>query len=175
MANAAEIVELLTELLAESGVVSDSAPVMQSGQPVYQIAISQPGYIDQIANLNDWIVLGGDVAAVVWPNVKFLATFTANIALVWAPTTVAPVAVAGPGLTATLTFPQPASPNGPWSYSATGPGTVGEFTTDSTGNISAPVTGLTADAECSWTVTVDTQYDGVTATSAASNTITATT
>jgi hypothetical protein len=105
--------------------------------------------------------------------VEFVDTFTANTPLVWAAMTTPPVATPGPGLTATLVFPQPTSADGPFTYALNGPGTGVFSEPNAEGEITCNITGLTAAAQASWTVTVNTTYTGVTATSAASNTVTA--
>lgn len=106
----------------------------------------------------------------------FVGAFTVNMALAWMAMSsgAAPVAIEIGSSSATLSFFEPTSANGSFTYTLTGPGTAGEFTTDPTGKVSTTITGLTPGAQCSWTVTVSTQYEGVTATSAVSNTITAT-
>jgi hypothetical protein len=157
-----------------------------------QVTITQPSVVDQVAFPNDWVLAtdaGYDATTNVWTvasttqvivygtgtgqvgsPIDFVNTFTANTPLVWAPTV---VATAEAGLTATLVFQQPTSADGPFTYALTGPGTAGAFTTDDNGNVTVTITGLTEGAEVSWTVTVSTQYAGVTATSVASNTVTA--
>lgn len=130
------------------------------------------GVANTVANPGDWLC--ADTTGVKgMTNDAYAAQFTQNVPIEWAATTTPPQAVAGAGLTATLTFPQPTSANRPFTYTADGPGTIGEFVTAPDGTVTAQVTGLADGAECSWTITVNTQYPGVTATSVASNTITA--
>jgi hypothetical protein len=157
------------------------------------VTITQPSMTDQIAFPGDWVLVTDatyDAATNAWTvasttqvivygvgtgqvgtPVDFVDTFTANTPIVAA--TTAPVATAEAGLTATLRFSQPTSADGPFTYALTGPGTAGDFTTDANGNVTVTVTGLTDGAVVSWTVTVSTQYSGVAATSAASNSVTA--
>jgi hypothetical protein len=156
------------------------------------VTITQPSMAPQIAFPSDWVLVTDatyDATTNAWTvasttqvivygvgigqvgnPVDFVDTFTANTPVVWTPTV---VATAEAGLTATLAFQQPTSADGPFTYALNGPGTAGEFTTDANGNVTVTVTGLTEGAEVSWTVTVNTPYAGVTATSVASNTVTA--
>lgn len=159
-----------------------------------QVTITQPSMADQFAWPGDWILATDatfDEESGEWTvapttqiivygigtgqtgnAVDFVNTFTANTPLVWAATTTPPAATANADGTVTLKFPQPTSVDGPFTYTAAGPGTVGEFTTDATGNVTATVSGLSGDTLGPWTVTVATQYQGVGATSLPSNTIT---
>jgi hypothetical protein len=100
---------------------------------------------------------------------------TVDVPIVWDATTNPPVAAAGPNGTATLTFPPPSSPNGPFTYglAANGGGTFGAQEVDVAGNLVFPITGLTAGQEYSWTPNVTTQYsDDGTVNALPSNTIT---
>jgi hypothetical protein len=157
------------------------------------VTITQPSMTDQIAFPGDWVLVTDasyDATTNAWTvasttqvivygvgtgqvgtPVDFVDTFTANTPIVAA--TTPPVATAEAGLTATLRFSQPTSADGPFTYALNGPGTAGAFTTDENGNVTVTVAGLTEGAEVSWTVTVNTPYAGVTATSVASNTVTA--
>ncbi|ORW24007.1 hypothetical protein AWC19_00170 [Mycobacterium palustre] len=123
-----------------------------------------------VADPGGWLAVDG-TNVVGMSNVDYAAQFTQNVPLEWAATTTAPVATLNEDGTVTLTFPQPTSANRPFTYTATGPGTVGPFTTDPSGSVSATITGLTGDTLGPWTVECATQYEGVTATSVASNTI----
>jgi hypothetical protein len=156
-----------------------------------QVIITQPSMVDQIAFPGDWVLVtdatydattnawtvAGTTQVIVYGigtgqvgnAIDFVDTFTANTPVVWAATV---IATAQAALTATLVFQQPTSADGPFTYSLTGPGTAGAFTTDADGNVTVTVTGLTA-GEVSWTVTVSTPYSGVTATSLATAAVTA--
>ncbi|ORV87023.1 hypothetical protein AWC11_16505 [Mycobacterium interjectum] len=112
----------------------------------------------------------------------FVNTFTANTPIVWAATTTAPTATAETGLSMQLAFPQPTSADGPFTYSytltdqtaSTTAEPVGFTPTLVDGNAAAAIPDLTEGHEYSATVTVTDHY-GQTATSLASNTVTATT
>jgi hypothetical protein len=163
----------------------------------WRIKLTYATEIDQFAYPTDWILVTdatysdtvgwtlqptsrahvyGISAGLMGTAVDFVNTYHANTPMEWAATVTPPVAAAAPDLTATLTFPQPMSPNGPFSYTLVGPGTTGEFSDpDTDGNVTTTITGLTDGAECFWTVNVTTSYPGVSATSQPSNTITAST
>jgi hypothetical protein len=190
---AADIAALFAGLLP-FGWNSNSQTGAFPGNPGgWRLTIQSPAGVSQIAYQGDWLLVTDvsmDAGALtvaptsqvfVYSDISvgqagtatdFVDTFTANTPLVWAATATAPFATAEAGLTATLVFRQPTSADGPFTYTLTGPGTAGEFTTDDNGNVTVTVTGLTA-GEVSWTVTVDTPYSGVAATSVASNTVTA--
>ena len=188
MANAAEVVGLLITEYAQRGITSTAEPIMMNGVPAWQITVRQPGYIDQIANIEDWIVLGsqgpgGDVMKV-YPNLAFLATFTADVPLAWGATSTAPTATAEAGGKASIVVTQPTSPNGPWTYTveqttagtSTAAALSGDPVIDAEGNVTLTVTGLTAGSEYTFTATVAaTLHSDVTPlTSLASNAVTAT-
>jgi hypothetical protein len=157
------------------------------------VTITQPSMAPQIAFPSDWVlvtdasfdedtnawtvasttqvIVYGKGTGQVGNALDFVDTFTANTPLAWAATTTAPVATAEAGLTATLTFPQPTSADGPFTYALNGPGTGTFSQPDTNGQITCTITGLTA-GQASWTVGVSTPYSGVGATSVASNTIT---
>jgi hypothetical protein len=166
------------------------------------VTITQPSMTDQIAFPGDWVLVtdathdptidqdtGEPVGWTVAPTTQvivygkgtgqvgnaldFVNTFTDNTPVVWAATTAAPVATAEAGLTATLVFPQPTSADGPWTYALNGPGTGTFSAPDANGNVTANITGLTEGASSSWTITVNTTYTGVTATSVATVAVTA--
>lgn len=156
----------------------------QNNQPTWMATLSLPGYPDQQANPGDWLVVEESIVTVYTPS-DFINTFTGNVPVVWAATSAtAPVASALPGLQATITFPAPTSINGPFTYTAEVNDETAETTTAATlvgspvsadGQISITVSELVEGDECNFTVTVNTQYEGVTATSVSSSTITVTT
>jgi hypothetical protein len=193
---AADIAALFAGLLP-FGWNSNSQTGAFPGNPGgWRLTIQSPAGVSQIAYQGDWLLVtdvtldattGAFAVAptsqvFVYSNISvgqagtavdFINTYTANTGIAWPATTTAPVATAEEGLTATLAFQQPTSADGPFTYTLTGPGTAGAFTTDANGNVTVTVTGLTEGATASWTVTVNTPYTGVTATSAASNSVTA--
>jgi hypothetical protein len=187
MANAANIVELLAELM-EQGVESTAADIPAQGDAPadWQIGIRQTGYVDQLANIEDWIITGGRYV-LVYPNLLFLSTFTADIQTVWGAIATAPVAIAEPGLTANIVTTQPTSPNGPWSYTvgmtdvtsgtSTAATVSGTPSVDSNGNLTIVVSGLTDGHDYTFDVSVSaTKYSDVTVvTSLLTESITATT
>jgi hypothetical protein len=120
----------------------------------------------------------GTSAGMAGTAVDFVNTFSANTPLIWDALATAPVATPLDNLSAQITFKQPLSANGPWTYQiASGPGTAGTFSEpDEQGNVTVVITGLTDQEQCAWTVQVTaSQYTGITGTSVASNTITAVT
>ena len=122
------------------------------------------------------VVVYGISAGLAGTAVDFVNTYTVNTEMVWGATTTPPIATALDGLQAAVAFPQPVSPNGPFTYTLAGPGTPGEFSGPAEdGTVTVTVTGLTEGAECFWSVAVATQYAGVGATSQPSNTVTAAT
>lgn len=154
-----------------------SATIQVYGDPqtqsaVWRFTITDSAGNNQYAYQGDWMVLDGSILTF-YTAAEFAAKFTTNTPVIWTATTVAPTAVAVTGLEATLSFQQPTSADSPFTYSATGDGSVGDFITDSNGNVTTTISGLTEGSQYSWTVTVTTQYDGVTATSMESNLITA--
>jgi len=78
MANAAGVVELLASLYPT--VRSTAEPVVNNNEADWQISIHQPGFVDQIANLTDWILTGevlpSGPVVLVYTNEEFTATFT---------------------------------------------------------------------------------------------------
>ena len=193
------IAALLAELMAIAGYQTESltGPQYPGG---WRIKLSRANDADQFAYQDDWILAtdavysdidGWEVQSVSRAHVygvsaglpgtavDFVNMFTANVPLAWSP---APSLTAGPGLIATLSFLQPTSPNGPFTYvvnlaDATENVTTGITTltpsVDANGNVTMTIPGLIEGHDYSATVTVDTQYPGVTETSEASNTITA--
>lgn len=136
----------------------------------------------------DWLVVDDEGALSTWHggsqwpgnNPEFADQFPIP-AVEWAATSAAPDAAAEPGLTASLTVPQPTSCNAPFTYTVSQ--TVGGVTSDATlvgdpvladGNATLTVGDLTVGAEYTFVVTVRTPYAGVTATSVATAPITAT-
>jgi len=140
--------------------------------PIWQISFVQPRLETQVAYEHDWIVSDGETITCYTPS-EFAATFTADVPLAWSATPVAnPIA----GSEATLTFPQPSSPNAPWTYTVSDPSgavTVSGSPVVSGGDVTLTVTGLTPGADVSFTVTATDHY-GHTATSEVSNTVTVT-
>lgn len=149
------------------------------GDVTWVITLSRPGYADLVGYNGDWIVSDGANFTIL-SSAVFTATYTANTALIWAASEVGPTATALAGLQATLVFEQPTSANGPWTYTvAQDTGDTGGAATlvgdpDVTaGQVTLTVGDLTDGAQYTFTVTVTTQYDGVTGTSVASNQVTA--
>lgn len=171
-ANALDVEEALATVaqLGWKGTTTDYIQPNSGGTLVWTVGLSRSGYATLTGYNGNWIVSDGTNVTIL-TNPVFISTYTVNVALAWAPTTIAPTATLNPDSTVTLSFPQPTSPNGPWTYSASGGGTVGEFSTDVNGNVTAQTSVLSA-GDYTWTVTVATQYEGVTATSAATQTIT---
>ena len=134
------------------------------------IPVQLDGVAATPANPGGWVAID-DHGIRGMSNDDYAAQFTQNVPVEWAATTTAPVATLNDDSSVTLSFPQPTSANRPFTYTAAGDGTIGQFSTDGNGQVSAKITGLAA-GDHSWTVTVNTQYPGVTATSVASNTIT---
>jgi hypothetical protein len=155
--------------------------VNDNGVPTWTVTLMQSGYPNITANQGDWIVSDGAQLVAV-SNTDFLATYTANTALVWAATSVAPVATAQSGLQATISCPTPMSANGPWTFSCTiTNSTSGSITTETVGDavvandqVSFTASDLIEGDTYTFQIVCDTQYDGVTATSLASASITAT-
>jgi hypothetical protein len=163
----------------------------------WRIKLTYAGEVDQFAYPNDWILVTdaaytdtdgwvlqdtsrayiyGISAGLPGTAVDFVNTYTVNTDMVWAATTTPPIATALDGLQATVAFPQPVSPNGPFTYTLAGPGIPGEFSDPATdGTVTVTAAGLSEGAECLWSVAVATQYAGVGATSQPSNTVTAAT
>lgn len=137
----------------------------------------------------DWIVQDSEGALSLWHggsqwpgiNPEFADKFPVP-PVEWAATTTPPAATAGPGGTATLTFPQPTSSNAPFTYTvtqtlngSTAPAALaGAPIVGADGTVTLTVTGLTDTDEYTFTVTAHTPYAGVTAASAPTALITAT-
>ena len=168
-----------------------------------QVAITQPSLPDQFAWPGDWVLVTDatyNAASNTWTVASttqaivygigqgqigtrqdFVNTFTADTALVW--DAAAPTVVAETGGAVTVSFPAPTSSDGPWTWSytltnttaATKPAPPTPFTpTNTNGVLTTTIDGLTASDEYTLTVTCTDNY-GNTATSAPSNTVTATT
>lgn len=132
------------------------------------------GVTKTVANPGDWIAIDGATIAGVNPD-DYAAEFSANVPIKWEATATAPVAVAEPGRTATVTCPQPSSANRPFTYTATvmdhtaGRNIVPSISiTDPGGIVTVKLSNLPNEHEFSTTITVTTQY-GTTAKSVASN------
>jgi hypothetical protein len=124
-----------------------------------------------------WLVYDGS-KMVAYSNDQFIVLYTSHVPLVWAAD---PAASAQPGLAASITFSQPTSANGPWTYTVEQTDTTTNTTSQAVlsgapvvnnDEVTLAVTGLTAGHGYTFTVTVDTQYSGVSA-SAVSNSVTA--
>ena len=170
--NAGALVDALNSIAA-SGYTGSASCAPGTSTTNWALTVSKPVSINQAGTIGSWIVFDGQYATVFQTNQEFISAYTANVPMTWGATTVAPVATPESGLKAVLSFPQPTSANAPWTYSVTGAGTAGPFTTDGNGNVTVTISGLTAGTQYSWTVAVSTQYVGVNATSLASNTVTA--
>lgn len=143
----------------------------------YTIISTNPNQVPE----NGWVVSDG-ISVQIYTNIQFTQLFTSNVPLVWAPTTTAPIATPQTGTKATISFPQPTSPNGNWTYSVsqtdttssvTGAASAGVPVIDQNGNVAITVSNLTVGHVYTFAVTVNTQYAGVNATALASNAITA--
>lgn len=173
--------------LATLGWAGDTSDRMQpnSTSLMWTVTLSKPGYTNLIGSEGQWIVCDGINVSIV-SAAQLVALYTANVALTWVPTTTAPVASARSGQQATLSFPQPSSPNGPWTYAVTqtdttsGPTTqaatlVGNPSVDVNGNVTLMVEDLVAGHVYTFVVTITaTNYAGVSATSVATVAVTAT-
>jgi hypothetical protein len=134
----------------------------------------------------DWLVKDAESGLSTWHgnspadwkgiNPEFADKYSTNTPIIWAATATPPLAIAGEGGTAKLWFPQPVSANRPFTYPAVsqhdmtedtaGPAALeGDPVIDAAGNVTLTVTGLVDGHEYSWAVDVDTQYEGVSATS----------
>jgi hypothetical protein len=190
MGDNGQIAGVIAALLAELTQIGYETESLTGPQYIggWRIKLTYAGEVDQFAYPNDWILVTDAAytdtdgwvlqdtsrAHIYGISAGLLGTPTdfVNTPMEWAATVTPPVAAAAPDLTATLTFPQPMSPNGPFTYTLVGPGTAGKFSDpDTDGNVTTTITGLTDGAECFWTVNVTTSYPGVSATSAPSNTI----
>lgn len=150
----------------------DGFPVIPSAALASTKTTADPG---------GWVAVDGS-ALVGMTNDAYAAQFTQNIPIEWAATSAAPAAAAAAGLSATLVFPQPVSANRPFTYavaqtdvtaSASGAATFDAPEVAPDGSVTVKVNGLTEGHQYTFTVTVNTQYQGVTATSAATAAITA--
>jgi hypothetical protein len=194
------IAALLAELMAIAGYQTESltGPQYPGG---WRIKLSRANDADQFAYQADWIMatdvgyddidgwevqsvsrayVYGVSAGLPGTAVDFVNIFTANVPLVW-PTDVPSLTAQG-GLTATLSFLQPTSPNGPFTYVVNLTDVTANTTTeitpttpsmDPSGNVTISIPVPVEGHEYRATVTVNTQYPGVTATSEVTNTITA--
>lgn len=135
---------------------------------------------DSAGNLSIWH--GGSPDDWAGINPEYASKFTVP-SMIWAATSSAPVATAGAGGIATIVFPQPTSVNAPFAYrvtqtdttaDATGVATLsGEPDIDDDGSVTLTVTGLTEGNEYTFELSVDTAYDGITATALPTAAITA--
>lgn len=167
----------------------------------WRLTIQQDGQPDMWAYPDDWIVVtDAAFASSAWTVSKlstvsvygvstglagnaadFVATFTANTPLDWVAETTAPTVTAEAGAKATLTFPQPDSPCGPFTYAVTvtdetatttEPATVSSTTLSEEGVIMMELANLPVGHTVAFSVAVSTQYAGTSATSAATTPIT---
>jgi hypothetical protein len=117
----------------------------------------------------DWFVCDGRDA---WniPQATVNSDFTVEPILTWTAMLKPPSASLNADGTVTLAFAQPLSPTGAFSYTATGPGTIGQFSTAANGLVTATVSGLSGQTAGPWTVSVTAAY-GLTGTSLPSNTV----
>jgi hypothetical protein len=173
------------ETAFKAGTVTYGAPEMTTlpnGEAGWRIKITM-GQMDYFVYQGDWIVMDSEDRLSVWHgtspwpsnNPQIAAKFTTNVPVVWAATTVAPIAVALPGMMATIKFPCPCSANSPFTYTVSGSDMTASSTADvevsgdpvvADGYVTLTVTGLIEEHEYSFAVTVHTDYEGVTATSA---------
>jgi hypothetical protein len=148
-----------------------------TGEYILVTDATYTGGVWNVSSATDVVVYGVSTGQ---PSVAdFIAAFTNNMALEWAGTPVA-TAKTSSGQ-ATLVFQQPTSANGPFTYTATvndqtanttGSATISGAPVVADGQVTLTITGLTAGHLVALTASVNTQYSGVNATSAPSNTIT---
>lgn len=181
-ATASDVVTALAAAV-ELGYQANVKAMNQNGAVTFSITLASSGYPSLTVSNGNWLVSNGTSMSV-YTAAQFVATYTADTPMIWAPTSTPPVAAAESGLTATITFPQPTSANGPWTYTATYTDTTANTTGTATisggpvlngSDVTITVEGLIEGDDYTFEVTCDTTYDGVTATSVASNSITATT
>lgn len=154
-------------------------PAISNGVPAWSVTLMIAGSQPLVANNGDWIVYNGAQLSTC-TNAQFVETYTAHVDLVWAATTVAPVAAASAGLQATFSAPIPTSANGPWTFTCALTNTAGDITTETisdpvivNGQVVFTTTNLIDGDAYTAEITCDTQYDGVTATSVPSGPVTA--
>jgi hypothetical protein len=180
-ATAPELVIALNTVapLGWRGTVTSYVQPNSNNTVIWDITLSKSGF----ANLNGtngcWIVSDGDHVDIL-VNTDFIAAYTANVALVWAAISTPPVVEPAANGTAVVTTSAPTSPNGPWTYSldltdttSSGVTTVSDQPTLANGILTWNLAGLTVGDEYTVTLSVDTQYDGVSANSVPSSTFTA--
>jgi hypothetical protein len=177
------------------GIIANGTSVVNMKNDVlgWQISVIELDNIQEFCGQGDYIVLitnsSGTITGIqlyngpagIFNDPLFSGMFTANVPLVWAATTTAPVAAPQPGGAATIVFQQPTSPNAPWNYTVTQTvgGTtsaatvVGEPVIDDNGVVTLTISGLTAGSQYTFVVTVNTQYPGVSVTALPTNQITA--
>lgn len=140
---------------------------------VWQITLSRTGYADAMGGTGDWMVYDGTAFAI-YSNPDFVDRFTTDIPLMWD----ASLSAASQPGGASLSFPAPTSPNGPFTYTVLATDSQGSTVnailggpSEGNGRVALTVGGLTAGFIYTFTVTVHTRY-GFEATSAPSNAVT---
>lgn len=170
--NTAQDAVAAINILVGAGYKAQINVVNSGGAPSWAVTLMPTGAPTLTANDGDWIVVNGTSLSIC-SDAVFAATYTANVDLVWAPTTTAPVAVAFAGLQATISCTLPTSPNGPWTWTCELTNTTsGELTTETisaaviaNGQVTFTATDLIDTDDYTATITCATQYDGVLATS----------
>lgn len=74
---------------------------------------------DKVAYPNYWMIVCDDLEIAIYDPPTAQAIYTENVAMAWTATTTAPAAALNDDGTATLTFRQPKSINGPFAYAVT--------------------------------------------------------
>lgn len=164
--------------IAQAGYTGSAT--IQGGTQVWHITLTHSIYPSITLYEYAWITFDGINARMYANNDDFIATYTANVPLAWSGVSTAPVAMPQSGGQAIITFPQPTSPNGPWTYSVSATNVTKSDTALATavgqskvlnGQVSLTVGGLALGADYTFTVSLTTQYGG-SATSLVSNQIT---
>jgi hypothetical protein len=150
---------------------STTFPQPNSTIVMWTVKLTKPGSPDILAAVGDWLVCHGQHVGA-FTNSEFISTFTVDVPLVW--DGLAPVVEALPSDQYTVSFAEPTSPCGPFTYTVhDGDAALDVIETSVTdGVVTLRGDGLITGQEYTFTVTVGTRYGG-SETSAPSNTVTA--
>jgi hypothetical protein len=150
-----------------------------SSTPVWQVTLSKGGCKDLVGGEGDWIYSDGTNVGIISAT-DFIARYTADTALVWDGIANYPTVTGVGGLSATVQCPLPTSPNGPFTFTLNITDNTTDTTTTSadrnesvTDKVSFTTSDLIDGHVYSFTVTCETSYEGVSATSPVSVGITA--
>lgn len=188
LANSAKIIEALWDCVENDLSPNVTIEILKPRDAQTYCRISpwnMDGVTKTTANPGDWITVDGSKISGMTQD-SYADEFTKEVPLEWLSMTIAPIFTAQEGLSAIATFPQPTSANRPFSYILNvtrhesgrpslpkafplEPEIAGRVMTNVV--LRLPKGSLTDGSEYSATVTVNTQYKGVTATSVASNKI----